>query len=310
MNQASVLKSAIRSTQGAIRNTHHAIRHSPFAIRRYWPLIKDLQTGLLLLTGVAGFLSAVHPAGHWLTLLGLAGSLFLAIGGSTVLNMAYDADIDAVMKRTCWRPLPKGLVTVRQAVLLGSVMAALGVGWALLLSPLFGLIVFAGLFFDVAVYTIWLKRRTPYAIIIGGLAGGMPVLAGRALALGQVDPVGLMLALGVLLWIPTHIMTFAMRHFDDYQAARVPTFPAAYGFYATRVVIAASSLAAALVMGWAAAVIGAQIGWLAALGVMDLGLLGLAVLGVVRPSPKASFALFKYASLYMFAAMVVIAVAV
>ncbi|MGQ9491317.1 MAG: protoheme IX farnesyltransferase [Anaerolineae bacterium] len=281
------------------------------AIRRYWPLIKDLQTGLLLLTGIAGFLSAAHPvgAGRWPTLLGLAGSLFLAISGSTVLNMAYDADIDAVMKRTCWRPLPKGLVTVRQAVILGVTLSALGVGWALLLAPLFGLIVFAGLFFDVAVYTVWLKRRTPYAIIIGGLAGGMPVLAGRALATGQIDLVGVMLALGVLLWIPTHIMTFAMRHFDDYQAARVPTFPAAYGFYATRVVIAVSSLAAALVMAWTAAAIGAQAGPLIALGVMGLGMLGLAVWGVVRPSLKASFALFKYASLYMAAAMVVIAVA-
>ena len=84
-------------------------------------------------------------------------------------------------------------------------------------------------------YTVWLKRRTPYSIIIGGLAGGMPVLAGRVLATGQIDLVGVMLALGVLLWIPTHIMTFAMRHFDDYQAAHVPTFPAPYGFHATRV---------------------------------------------------------------------------
>ncbi len=280
------------------------------SIRRFWPLIKELQTGLLLFTGLAGFLSAAPLAGNGLTLLALAGSLFLAISGSTVLNMAYDADIDAVMKRTCWRPLPRELVTVREATLLGAAMAALGVGWALLLAPLYGLIVFAGIFFDVAVYTVWLKRRTPYAVIIGGLAGGMPVLAGRTLASGQIDLVGLLLALGVLLWIPTHIMTFAMRHFDDYQAAHVPTFPAAYGFYATRVVIAVSSLAAALVMGWAAAVIGAAVGLLAALGVLGLGLLGLAMLGIVRPSPQASFALFKYASLYMGVAMLVIAAAV
>lgn len=298
--------------QYARRSTQHTIRYSPFAIRlrRFWPLIKSLQTGLLLATGIAGYLSAVRPAGHWLAILGMSGSLFLAIGGSTMLNMAYDGDIDAVMQRTCWRPLPKGEVSVREATIVGSILAAAGVAWALLMSPLYGLIVFAGLFFDVMVYTIWLKRRTPYSIVIGGLAGGMPVLAGRALALGQVDLVGVMLALGVLLWIPTHIMTFAMRHFDDYRTARVPTFPGAYGFRATRIVIAASSLAAALVMGWVAAAIGAQAGWLAALAALGLGMLGLAVLGIVRPSPKASFALFKYASLYMFAAMLVIAVAV
>ena len=98
---------------------------------------------------------------------------------------------------------------------------ALGVGCRLGAgdAPIYGAIVFAGLFFDVVVYTIWLKRRTPYSIIIGGLAGGMPVLAGRTLAVGQIDTVGVMLALGVLFWIPTHIMTFSMRHFDDYRTA-------------------------------------------------------------------------------------------
>jgi protoheme IX farnesyltransferase len=288
-------------------NSQFAIRNSQHTFRRYWPLIKSLQTGLLLATGVAGYLSAVRPAGHWLTILGLMGSLFLAISGSTVLNMAYDRDIDACMKRTCWRPLPMGQVSVREAVILGLVISALGVGWALAMLPLYGVIVFAGLFFDVVVYTIWLKRRTPYSILIGGLAGGMPVLAGRALAVGQIDTVGVMLALGVLFWIPTHIMTFSMRHYDDYNTAGVPTFPAAYGFYATRVIIAVSSLAAALIMAWVAAAIGAKLGLLAALAILGLGLLGLAIVGIVRPSPKASFALFKFASVYMLGAMIIVA---
>ncbi len=173
--------------------------------------------------------------------------------------------------------------------------------------PVYGAIVFAGLFFDVVVYTIWLKRRTPYSIIIGGLAGGMPVLAGRALAVGQIDLVGVMLALGVLFWIPTHIMTFSMRHYDDYNTAGVPTFPAAYGFYATRVIIAVSSLAAALIMAGVAATIGVRMGLLAALGVLGFGLLALAILGIVRPSPRASFALFKFASVYMLGAMMIVA---
>ena len=131
--------------QYAIRHTLYAIRHTPYAIRRYWPLIKSLQTGLLLATGIAGYFSAHSPHGSWLSVLGMIGSLFLAISGSTVLNMAYDHDIDGVMKRTCWRPLPKGLVSVREAVILGGVLSALGVGWALALAPLYGLVVFAGL---------------------------------------------------------------------------------------------------------------------------------------------------------------------
>jgi protoheme IX farnesyltransferase len=284
-----------------------AIRNTQSAIRRYWPLIKSLQTGLLLATGIAGYVSAHNPNGTWPSLLGMVGSLFLAISGSTVLNMAYDRDIDAVMKRTCWRPLPAGLVSVREAAILGGVLSALGVGWALMLAPLYGLVVLAGLFFDAVVYTAWLKRRTPYAILIGGLAGGMPVLAGRVLAIGQIDVIGVMLALGVLFWIPTHIMTFSMRHFDDYRAAGIPTFPGAYGFYATRVVIAISSLTAALVMAWVAATIGVQMGLMRLLGALGVGLLALAILGVARPSPRASFALFKYASLYMLGAMLVMA---
>ena len=294
---------------GIRRNTQHAARFTRHTFRRYWPLIKSLQTGLLLATGVAGYLSAVRPAGHWLTILGLMGSLFLAISGSTVLNMAYDRDIDACMKRTCWRPLPTGLVSVREAVILGLLLSALGVGWALAMATIYGAIVFAGLFFDVVVYTIWLKRRTPYSIIIGGLAGGMPVLAGRALAVGQIDTVGVMLALGVLFWIPTHIMTFSMRHFDDYQTAGVPTFPAAYGFYATRVIIAVSSLAAALIMAGVAAAIGVRLGLMWALGFLGLGLLGLAILGIMRPSPRISFALFKFASVYMLGSMLIVAAA-
>jgi heme O synthase-like polyprenyltransferase len=116
-----------------------------------------------------------------------------------------------------------------------------------------------------------------------------------------------MMALAVLFWIPTHIMTFSMRHFDDYQAAGIPTFPGAYGFYATRVLIAISSLAAALIMAWVAATIGVQMGLMRLLGVLGVGLLALAILGVARPSPRASFALFKYASVYMLGAMVIVA---
>jgi heme o synthase len=275
----------------------------------FWVLIKSLQTGLLLATGLAGYLSVRIPTGAWVTLSGLLVSLGLAISGSTVLNMAYDADIDARMKRTCWRPLPAGQVSVWEAVIFGSILSALGVGLALVMSPLYGTIVFAGLFFDLVIYTLWLKRRTPYAIVIGGLAGGMPVLAGRVLALGRVDAVGIMLMLGVLLWIPTHIMTFSMRHFDDYRRAGVPTFPSAYGFRATRAIIAVSSLAAALAMAYAAAMIGANLGLMRLLWVLGVGLLGLAVWGLVRPSERASFTLFKYASVYMFASMAIVAVA-
>ena len=147
----------------------------------YWPLIKSLQTGLLIITGVAGFMSTLCPYKNWQTVLAVTGSLFLAISGSTVLNMWYDRDIDALMLRTKKRPLPSGKISPREALILGLVLSLLGVGWAVAIDSLYGLIVFAGLFFDVVIYTIWLKRITPWSIVWGGISGGMPVLAGRAL---------------------------------------------------------------------------------------------------------------------------------
>ncbi len=277
-------------------------------LRIFWQLIKSLQTGLLLATGLAGYMTARCPATHVGTLLGLAGSLFLAISGSTVLNMWYDRDIDGQMKRTAKRPLPSGRISPRAALLLGSVLSALGVGWALALAPLYGVIVFAGLFFDVVVYTIWLKRRTAWSIVWGGISGGMPILAGRVLGTGELDWVGLMLALAVLFWIPTHIMTFSIRRFDDYQAAGIPTFPSMYGIRATQAIIAASSLAAALAIGVAAVGIGVTWGYLRVLVLLSSGLLGLAIASLARPSDKVNFSLFKYASLYMLSAMLLLAI--
>lgn len=272
----------------------------------YWSLIKSLQTGLLLATGLAGYMSASCPVTHWPTLLGLAGSLFLAISGSTVLNMWYDRDIDNKMKRTQNRPLPAAKIDPRQALLLGLALSALGIAWAFAMQPLYGLVVFAGIFFDVVIYTMWLKRRTCWSIIWGGVAGGMPILAGRALSTGMIDWTGALLALAVLFWIPTHIMTFSMKYFADYQVAGVPTFPSRYGFRTTRATIAISSLAAALAIGLAAYGVGMTWGYLRVLIVLSGGLIFLAARSLFRPSERVNFGLFKYASLYMLLSMLLL----
>jgi len=287
----------------------YAIRGTQSLFRRYWPLFKSLQTGLLLITGLAGYMSGRCPVLTWQTLLGLAGSLFLAISGSTVINMVYDRDIDARMQRTCGRPLPSGQVTPRKALLLGLGCSAAGVGWAAVLDLRYGLVVFAGLFFDVVIYTLWLKRRTPYSIVFGGIAGGMPVLAGRTLAVGGVDAVGLLLALAVVLWIPTHIMTFSIRYEQDYRAAGIPTFPSTYGVAMTRALIALSSVAAGAAMVIAAVLLGMEWGYLCLLGLLSAGLLALALSSLVRPSERAYFGVFKYASVYMLGSMLLLMVA-
>ncbi|MCJ7435909.1 MAG: heme o synthase [Anaerolineales bacterium] len=276
-------------------------------IALYWPLIKSLQTGLLLATGIAGYMSAHAPI-QLSTFFGLIASLFLAISGSTILNMWYDRDIDTVMDRTHNRPLASGKISQHEALRLGLLLALLGVGWAVAINPLYGLIVFAGLFSDVVVYTIWLKRRTCWSIVWGGISGGMPILAGRALAIGHVDLIGILLMMAVLFWIPTHILTFSMRYFKDYQAAKVPTFPSIYSFEATRAIIALSAIIAAASIGVAGVMIGVQAGAMRLMIVLASGLLVLSFATVFRPSEQVNFGLFKYASLYMLASMILVSI--
>lgn len=273
----------------------------------YWPLFKSPQTALLLATGLAGFMSARCPIISWQVILGLSGSLFFAISGSTVLNMWYDRDIDSLMQRTCQRPLPAGKLSPRNGLILGIVLSILGVSWAFSLGNLYGLIVFAGLFFDVIIYTILLKRRTAWSIVWGGIAGGMPVLAGRVLATGQIDWIGISLSLAVLFWIPTHILTFNMRNFEDYLAAGIPTFPENYGFRFTNLSVAVSSVIAAVMMGISAYGIGLTWGYLRLMAVLSGGLFFLAAASIVNPSDRVNFGLFKYASLYMLSAMLLLA---
>lgn len=275
-------------------------------ITHYWALTKPSQSGLLLATGLAGYMSARCPVFNIGTILGLAGSLFLAIAGSTILNMWWDRDIDAKMGRTQKRATSKGLVEENEVLRVGLILSVIGVGWAVAMDALYGLIVFAGLFFDVVVYSMWLKRRTAWSIVWGGIAGAMPILAGRALGLGAIDWVGAMLALGILFWIPTHTLTFSMKFAKDYADACVPTFPSTYGLKVTRLTIAVSSVLAAAAMIAAGYGIGMAWGFLRLLGVLSAGLLMLALVMTFRPSERVNFGLFKYASIYMLAAMILV----
>lgn len=283
-----------------------AIKRITNRAKAYWELSKSLQTGLLLLTGLAGFSSALCPVLNPIAVTSLAGSLFLAISGSTVLNMWHDADIDVKMERTCRRPLPTMRVSPNEAFILGLALTFTGIAWAFSLSALYGALVSAGAFFDVVIYTILLKRRTAWSILWGGLAGGMPVLAGRALATGRVDLIGLLLALSVVMWIPTHIVTFNLRHEQDYQLAAIPTVPARYGHATARIIIACSSAGTAFAIAGASIAIGMSWGYLGLLGLLGCGLLALALASVIRPSGRLNFSLFKYASAYMLLSMVLV----
>lgn len=270
-------------------------------------LTKPLQTALLLITGLAGYMSARCPVMHFTTLLEAAGSLVLAIAGSTLLNMWFDRDIDACMERTRRRPLPSGITSPQTVLFLGLGLSAAGVLWGLVMSWLYGLLLLAGIFFDVVIYTIALKRRTCWSIIIGGIAGAMPILAGRSLGVGMIDWTGVAMALGVVFWIPTHIMTFSIKYQKDYKSAGVPTFPSTYGARTTQLIITVSSVLAALAMGTSAYSIGMRMEYICVLGTLSLGLFVLAGLNLRTLTERFNFVLFKYASVYMFSAMILLA---
>jgi heme o synthase len=276
-------------------------------IRLYWPLIKSLQTGLLLSTGIAGYLSSRPPFSIAL-LLGLTFSLFLAISGSTILNMWYDRDIDAKMKRTHMRPAASGELDQREVFLVGMVVSILGIGWAVMIQPLYGLVVFSGWFFDVVVYTVWLKRRTCWSILWGGISGAIPILSGRVLAVGEIELVGILLGLSILFWIPTHTLTYSMKFRVDYKNAGVPTFPETYGERFTRMTIAVSSILAAAAIGWASILVGLSAGLLSLIAVLTAVMLILAFATLRIHTDRMNFMLFRYASVYMLSAMVILSI--
>jgi protoheme IX farnesyltransferase len=289
----------------AARNS--TIKNQKSKIAQFLTLIKPLQTGLLLATGIAGNMSA-HTRTNIPLLLIMASSLFLAIGGSTIMNMWYDRDIDSKMKRTQQRPAASGSLSQTEILYTGMAVSVIGMGWALAIDLRYGVAVFAGWFFDVVVYTLWLKRRTCWSIVWGGISGAMPILAGRVLAVSEIDAIGLLLAGAVLFWIPTHILTFSIKYVADYAAAGVPTFPSTYGLEPTRAVIALSSIIAAASMGVASVMIGVQAGILRLLIVLSSGLLLLSFTTVFHPSERVNFSLFKYASLYMLISMILLSI--
>ncbi len=189
--------------------------------RGYWELIKSRQTLLLVVTGLTGWLSGWREAGSAGATLAPAGrpttgplteavlmmfGLFAAISGTTALNMVLDRDIDARMTRTEDRPIPTGVVSPARATLFGGALVALGLGIALSMHSSFASVILAGVILDLLVYTLWLKRRTPWAILFGGISGGMPILAGRVLMTGRVDLLGMTLVASVLTWIPSHVV--------------------------------------------------------------------------------------------------------
>lgn len=272
------------------------------AVAAFVSLTKPKQTALLLATGIGAYVLTASPHLEWARLgLGIA-ALALAVSGCTALNMVLDRDIDAKMGRTARRPLPNGDMSAISALVFALTLSVVGLALAWSLSVVFGAVVSAGFFFDLVIYTMWLKRRTPLSIVFGGISGGMPALAGRALALGRLDAVGALLAAGVVLWIPAHILTLSTRYQTEYDAAGVPVWPGVFGPDATRRVVAVGTMLSTVVLT-AAGVI-ERISPVALVALVGIGAVldVMAIAALFRPSESRNWMLFKTASVYMLAA--------
>ncbi len=245
----------------------------PLGPADYLPLAKPGITALICLVAVAGFLLA-DPRSVDLVRLGiLVATGASASAGSAMLNHYLDRDIDRRMKRTRGRPLADERIVSGAAVaVVGLVLLGSGIGVAtVLLNPLTGFSIFLGGFTYVVIYTLWLKRRSNWNIVIGGFAGSAPALAGSAAAVGGWTPGVLAFAVLVFLWTPPHFWSLALLLKDDFARANLPMLPRTEDVpYSGKVVVVSAALLipAALLIGWSGAVTWPVIVVLAALGAL------------------------------------------
>ncbi len=234
------------------------VRDGPGSWRAYLGLTKPGITLLIVLVAVAGYFVALPSRINAVTLAWLIVTGAAASGGAAVLNHYFDRDLDRRMHRTRHRPLAEeAQAPARGVALAGGLLLGGGiVGASLAINPLTGLSILLGGVTYVVVYTIWLKRRSSWNIVIGGFAGSAPVLAGSAAAVGHWTGGALALALLVFLWTPPHFWSLAVLLREDYARARLPMLPRMEDLrYSGRVIVVSAALLvpAALLIGFTGA---------------------------------------------------------
>ena len=277
-----------------------AILQQEAAVADFVALLKPRVMSLVAFTGVAGIVAApagIHPVIAVVAVLAIA----VAAGASGAINMWCERDIDARMERTRNRPLPAGRMRPEAALPFGVILAgasvmvmALGVNWtaAALLALAIGFYVF--------VYTIWLKRRTPWNIVIGGAAGAFPPMIGWAAVTGEVGTGAVALFALIFMWTPPHFWALSLYRRDDYERAGVPMLPVVAGDRETRrqiLLYTALLLPVSLVPWWIGTASGAW-GLLA----LTLGVVFLSLAIDLRrnKSERAARRMFGFSILYLF----------
>ena len=269
------------------------------AVTDFISLLKPRVISLVVFTGFAGMMVApgsIHPVIAAIAILCTA----IATGASGAINMWFERDLDAKMERTKNRPLPGGRMEPEAALAFGCVLAGgsvmvmgLGVNWAAaaLLALAIGFYVF--------VYTIWLKRRTPQNIVIGGAAGAFPPMIGWAAVTGDVSLGGIALFALIFMWTPPHFWALALYKCDDYEKAGVPMLPVVSGVLETKrqmLLYTVLLLPVSLLPWWIGT---ASAAWGALAAVFGLIFIGFAVKVWFDTTDRSPRQMFRFSLLYL-----------
>ena len=200
----------------------------------YIQLMKPRVMTLVILTALAAMVAApgsIHPVIGFIAIFSIA----IGAGASGALNMWYDADIDARMARTAARPIPRGRMTGSEVLSFGAILSVFSVmTLGVCVNWVAGGLLAMTIAFYLVVYTMWLKRRTPHNIVIGGAAGAFPPMIGWAAVTGNVSVESILLFLIIFMWTPPHFWALALYRCRDYERAGVPMLPVVAGLAETR----------------------------------------------------------------------------
>jgi len=197
-------------------------------------LMKPRVMSLVIFTCAVGLLTAPTSVPFYQALVGIF-IVAIGAGAAGALNMWYEADLDKLMTRTCLRPIPRGKLNRNQALYFGTTLSVLSViGLYYVTNSLSAFLLLFTILFYVFVYTIWLKRKTPQNIVIGGASGALPPVIGWAIATNSISLESLAFFLIIFFWTPSHFWALSLYKADDYRKAGIPMLPVTNGIQETK----------------------------------------------------------------------------
>ena len=205
-----------------------------FNLSELFKLMKPRVMSLVIFTCAVGLLTAPNLVSTKDAVIGIL-LVSLGAGAAGALNMWYESDLDALMSRTCLRPIPTGKIKKNQALYFGIVLSFVSITMLYYSANLISAILLAStIAFYFFIYTIWLKRKTPQNIVIGGAAGALPPVIGWSIATGEISLESIILFLIIFIWTPSHFWALSLFKSDDYRKANIPMLPVTSGIETTK----------------------------------------------------------------------------